>query len=296
MDYRKIKLENERSTHVKKRLNRLNSWNFFKVIYRDNIGRLFGFSLLMLLLYVPLFIMFTYGSYTNASIQAGLPLSTMLGFSTGVWQGAETYLDEVISRNNDLTALYMILASLPLSIMLSGGFAVIRDAFWTGNLETVGVFKSIGKGIKANFPYAIVCQLIISVLVYASYKFIVWSLGALTSVLAVIFYLIVCMVAFCAIIYCVTVCSVSVTYKQSLATTLSDSWRLSVLNPFPNIFHMAFAVLPGVLYLIVMNVSALYTLVLVFIMMFGGMFFPFVWHTHMMRTFALFNPVETKKK
>ena len=46
MDFSKIKLENERSGHVTKRLNRLSTWGFFKVLYRDNIFRLFGFSLL----------------------------------------------------------------------------------------------------------------------------------------------------------------------------------------------------------------------------------------------------------
>ena len=30
--------------------------------------------------------------------------------------------------------------------------------------------------------------------------------------------------------------------------------------------------------------------------MFGGLYFPLVWQTHMMKTFALFHPVEVKKK
>ena len=54
MNFRKIALENERCGHVTKRLNRLNTWKFFQVLYRENMWRVFGFNILVLLLIVPI--------------------------------------------------------------------------------------------------------------------------------------------------------------------------------------------------------------------------------------------------
>ena len=50
MNFRKIALENERCGHVTKRLNRLNTWKFFQVLYRENMWRVFGLNILVLLL------------------------------------------------------------------------------------------------------------------------------------------------------------------------------------------------------------------------------------------------------
>ena len=62
-----------------------------------------------------------------------------------------------------------------MSVVFSGGFAVIRDSFWTGKLSKVGVFRSIGKGIAANFLYAVASVVIIAFGVV--WNFYVLSLG-----------------------------------------------------------------------------------------------------------------------
>ena len=95
--------------------------------------------------------------------------------------------------------------------------------------------------------------------------------------------------------YLLVLCSVAVTYKQSVGANLRDAWLLLWLNTVPNIIHVILAVLPVGLYLITAG-GMLQGMVMVFIIMFGGIYFPLVWHSHMMRTFALFHPVETKKK
>ena len=48
------------------------------------------------------------------------------------------------------------------SVIFCGGFAVIRDSFWTGKVSAVGVFRSIGKGFAANFLYALASTVIIA--------------------------------------------------------------------------------------------------------------------------------------
>ena len=53
VDYKKIKLANERSGQVQKRLNRNGAWKFFKILYRDSMGKVFLLNLLLLLFVIP---------------------------------------------------------------------------------------------------------------------------------------------------------------------------------------------------------------------------------------------------
>lgn len=294
MDYSKIKLDNERCTHVTKRLNRLNTWKFFKVIYRENIWRMFGFNFLMILCLAPILIVMMLGSFHVTEIQQTLPLLNSMGFSTGAWMNAEEYLAEQVQLSNMAYGWLTVAASLLITFMLSGGFAVIRDAFWTGKLSTVGVFKSMGKGIAANILYAFVSTAIIALSVFGIYCLHVW-LSAKILWLAIVLTVLLSIALLFVLTYLLILCSVSVTYKQTLAQNLDDSWRLLWLNILPNLIHALLALAPIALYFIFRG-GLLQQLFLIIVLMFGGLYFPLVWQTHMMKTFALFHPVEVKKK
>lgn len=295
MNFSKIRLNNERNEHVTKRLNRLNTWNFFKVLYRENIWRLFGYSLLMLVCLAPIFAAFIYGSMTNSTITSSLPQLNSYGFSTGVWDGMQEFINSSLYHNNVKIGLIAVAGSVLLSLVFSGGFAVIRDAFWTGKLSAVGVFKSMGKGIKASFLYALVANVVISFTVFGLYCFCTWSLIALPLWATIVIMIVLCLVALVLFIYLLILCSVAVTYKQSVYENLDDAWRLMWLNVLPNLLHFLLALIPIGLFFLFQN-SMLNTIFLVIILMFGGLYFPLVWQTHMMKTFALFHPVEVKKK
>ena len=295
MDYSKIKLNNERNEHVTKRLNRLNTWNFFKVLYRENVMRLFGYSILMIILVAPIVVMMILGSYSNSSLGMTLPQLNGLGFSTGVWDGMQDYFAEVTARNNLYTGLYCVAASLLCSLVLSGGFAVIRDAFWTGKLSAVGVFKSFGKGVKASVLYGIVADVILAFSIFGAYQFYVWAVTVMPLWLSIVLLVLICIVIIFVAIYLFILCSVATVYKQSVADNLDDAWRLMWLNILPNIIHFLLALIPIALYF-AFSGTAFFTIMLVLLLMFGGMYVPLVWQTHMMKTFALFHPVEVKKK
>lgn len=295
MDYSKIKLNNERNQHVTKRLNRLNTWNFFKVLYRENIMRLFGFSLLMILCIAPIIAMMILGAGNNSTLGMKIPQFNGMGFSTGVWEGMQDYYAQQTALNNLYTGLYCILVSLLCAIILSGGFAVIRDAFWTGKLSTVGVFKSLGKGIKASILYAIVADLIIASSIFGAYEFYVWAITVMPLWLSIVLLVLICILIMFVAIYLFILCSVATVYKQSVADNMDDAWRLMWLNILPNIIHFLLALIPIALYF-ALSGTMLFTILLVLLLMFGGMYVPLVWQTHMMKTFALFHPVEVKKK
>ena len=294
MDYSKIKLENERNSHVTKRLNRLNTWQFFKVIYRENIWRMFGFNFLMVLCLIPIFVVMMLSSLHIMELQQTLPVLNSMGFSTGAWVTLDEYIAARVKDSNVFYGWMTVVSSLLITFILSGGFAVIRDAFWTGKLSTVGVFKSIGKGIKANVLYAFVTTVVIALSVFGIYCLYTW-LSAQILWLAIVLVVLLSIVALFVTAYLLILCSVSVTYKQSVLQNLDDSWRLLWLNVFPNLIHLLLALIPVALYF-VFSGGLLQQLYLIILLMFGGLYFPLVWQTHMMKTFALFHPVEVKKK
>ena len=296
MDYSKIRLNNERNEHVTKRLNRLSAWKFFRVLYRENIWRLLGFSILMVLCLVPLFVMIVIGSINLSGLEQTLPTLNSFGFSTGVWSGVADFYNHQAMRSKIYTALFSVSASLLVTIILSGGLAVIRDAFWTGKLSTVGVFKSIWKGIKANIAYAFISTMLIAAAVFGIYVFCVWGQLMLPVWATIIIAIALSILAMFLGVYLLILCSVSVTYKQSVFENLDDSWRLMWLNILPNIIHFLVALLPIPLYFVFSGNMMLQMIYLSLLLMFGGMYFPLVWQTHMMKTFALFHPVDTKKK
>ena len=295
MDYSKIKLDNERNSHVTKRLNRLNTWKFFKVIYRENIWRMFGYNFLMIICLLPIFVVLLLGSYKQTELQQSLPMLNGFGFSTGVWVNLDQYIAARAQENNFNYGWLAVAGSMLITVILSGGFAVIRDAFWTGKLSTVGVFKSMWKGIKANILYGFVANVIISLSVFGIYVFFVAIKGMDLLWLAIVGAVVLGIIALFVAMYLLVLCSVTVTYKQSVKQNLSDSWRLMWLNTFPNLIHLVLALIPVALYFVFQN-GLFQQLYLIVLLMFGGLYFPLVWQTHMMKTFALFHPVEVKKK
>lgn len=295
MDYSQIKLENERNTHVTKRLNRLSAWSFFKVLYRDNMWRLFGYSILMLLCIVPVIIMFYSGAIVNTSLQRELPMLNAVGFSTGVWDGVDAVYQAGVTANNYVSGAKIALAGLILAVVLSGGFAVIRDAFWTGKLSTVGVFKSLWLGFKSNILYALVAAAIISFGAYGLFAFYTAISALVPAWLAIVLLVLLCIAFAFLAMYLTILCSVSVTYKQSVAQNLKDSWLLMWMNVLPNLVHFILMLVPVGLYFLFSN-GVLFSLYMVLLIMFGGMYVPLVWQVHMMKTFALFHPVEARKK
>ena len=296
MDYSKIRLENERNEHVTKRLNRLSAWKFFRVLYRDNMGRLIIFSFLMLLCLAPLFAMLVLGSYNLSSFEQTLPTLNSYGFSTGTWSGVADYYAQKVVHSRIQTALLSICASLLFTITLSGGLAVMRDAFWTGKLSTVGVLKSMWKGIKANIAYAFVSTVLIASAVVGVYVFCVWAQVNLPLWATIIIAIVLSLVVMLLCVYLLILCSVSVTYNQSVLANLDDSWRLMWLNILPNIVHFLLSLMPIILYFVFSGNMMLQMIYMALLLMFGGMYFPLVWQTHMMKTFALFHPVDAKKK
>lgn len=291
MDYKEILLDNERSTHLTKRLNRLSGWQFFKVLYRNDFIKIILLNIFLLLFTVPCILLY-YINQTNISmIMSLLPYSNTFGVGTSVWLGTSEYMTAQSLICNNQFHLWGSLTLLVLAFIFSGGFAVIRDSFWTGKLV---IFKPFFSGVAANIPYTLGGTAVLSGMylgIYYLQNFLISVLPLWAAIVIIVFaYL---LLAFTAL-YMFVLFSVTVTYKQSFAQNLKDSWLLLFMNIFPNIFHFIFALIPFAL-IPLMSAQILSALIVVFFLMFGMFYLVFVWSVHMMKTFALFHPVISKK-
>ncbi len=286
----KIKLEGERSTHLQKRLNRLSSAKFFGVLYRVNMGRMLLVNLLIVLCCIPAYYVYITAVTAVYNLTVSLPTYSIFGVSSGMWVDVYSYISTASTAIYQSYMWWFALAVLMLSFVLSGVFAILRDAFWTGSMK---VFSSFGRGVKANYGYALISSAVIAgmgVGIVWSYWFIYPTLATWVGIIMLVG---MALVALFVTMYLLILCSVTVTYKQSVGRSLADSWNLFMLNVLPTIFRFCMAMLPV---LLLMVSSTLASLLIVIMLMVGLFYIPFVWQTYMMQVFALFHPVEQVKK
>ncbi|MEG1527605.1 MAG: hypothetical protein RR248_02665 [Clostridia bacterium] len=292
IDYKQIKLENERSTHLTKRLNRLSIWGFFKVLYRNEMIKLMLSNLFFLLFAIPC--VFAFVNYTNnvSLLTQTLPSSNAFGIGSAVWLGVGQETTSSMLVIGSKFHLWLTLALCAFAFVFSGGFAVVRDAFWTGKIT---FFKSFWLGIKSNLPYTIICTALLScmyfgIYVLQNYILTTLPLWAMICILVVAYILLVLLIMYCLILF-----SVTNTYKQSVGANLKDAWLLLWMNILPNFVQLIIMALPAGL-LAGFATSFIGSLAIMFFFMIGAFYMVFVWSTHMMRTFALFHPIDPKAK
>ena len=164
VDYKLIKLENERSTHLTKRLNRLSGWQFFKVLYRDSMGKMMLSNFLLLLALTPLAVAVVYFYVQINNALHALPYYNTLGSGNGIWTGVYEHFQTVQANYVDQGLLWGLLAFLGVSLIFSGGFGIIRDSFWTGKIK---IFKPFASGFKGGILYALATSAIIGGGIYS---------------------------------------------------------------------------------------------------------------------------------
>ncbi len=295
LKYNEIKLANERNEHVSKRLNRLSTWKFFTVLYRDQMLKILLSNILLLIFFLPAVVVFYFNTLDVAQITNILPSANALGMGASVWTGVTDYVSGQSLIISNEYHLWLIPALAALAFTLSGGFAIIRDAFWTGRLT---IFKSFWLGIKGSIAYSLICSSLLSVAYYGIYSlqsFLLSSVGFPKAV-SIIFIVLAYLLLFFAGMYCFILISVAATYKQDAKTNLKDAWLLMWMNILPNSFKLIIALIPVVVLALINLSSSITSFILVIMLFIGAFYIVLVWMTHMMKTFALFHPVTKKEK
>lgn len=227
-----------------------NRWELGWGIVRDNFGKLFGLNLLMLLFFVPLFLLIFlryvqvqyYAVVMPFSGNVGLgypPVPNMVGFSEQIYLTVDKGF-----------MLLLPVAGIIASIGLSGGMYVMRNMVWA---EGVFVGKDFWTGVKKNFLNVFLSTLCYSIFLFVgiisirmcNYTNAVepkWFL-TLSTVLSYI------MLVFLSIVYLYTL-TFGVTYKLKFRSLVKNSVIMTVGLLPVNLFFAAFALVSVILVVI----------------------------------------------
>ena len=286
----KIILKNERSGHVKKLVNELGSWGFFKVIYRNDMLKIIGLNLMLLILFAPaIFLGYRYTSQV-AQFTARLPVSNAIGFGFAPWFSVAAELARLSGIAMTELLLWMLVASVIVGISVAGGMAVIRDSFWTGRLK---IFKAFGRGILENGLACIVCFVLFVGCINGIYHASV-AMRAIPQWASILIQIVMWLVLAFFMLYMMTFLSVNSSYKQSIGRNMKSAWNILMRYIVSTLFKFVIAAIPVIL-LIVTFGAQLFALAIVAMAMIGFFYIIFVWQSHMMIIFSIYNPVEKIK-
>lgn len=291
-NYRKlIVLQNERSTHLEKKVNELSGWQFFRTLYNSDMLRTLGLNLLMILFFVPAGYVIIRNWMDMTAIGASLPIANNVGVGIAPWFGAQEFLNNYTANANNTMFLWLIPALGVFSVAIAGSFAVIRDAFWVGRVK---VWKTFWKSVASSALIIAPCLCLLSATIFGVFTLTSLLAGlAIPSWIAVVASIIMWIAVGLFALYLFIFFAVVTVYKQPVQISLKSAWHLTTMNIVANIIKLLIAFLP-VLGLFVLS-GFFFTMLLSLIVLLGFYYIALVWMHHMMKTFSLFNPVVKKR-
>lgn len=277
----KIVFRNERSQFVTKVENTTGGWRFFGYLYNTAMFRVLLLQLLMLIFVVPVVaLIFISQSRFNALAQS-LPYSATFGLGIMPWFGLQPYLTASMGAVTEEMYLWMLLCIPVITIGLCGGFAVIRDAYWTGKLR---IFRSFGSGICQTtlrfLPFTLVFAGGLLGLFYLNN-----AMAALPSWLVAVIDIVILVVLLLILMIGFVYLGTSTLFRESVGEGLKNALALTFRHIWTNLATFIFMLLP-VAVLLFVNVSVIQTMLGVLMVMFGMIYIGIVWMIHMIRVTA----------
>lgn len=277
----KIAFRNERSQFVTKVENTTGGWKFFGYLYNTAMFRVLLLQLLMLIFVVPVVVLIMISNSKITVLSQDLPYSATFGLGIMPWFGLQPYLSASVSAITEEMYLWMLLCVPVITIGLSGGFAVLRDAYWTGKLR---IFKSFGSGICQTtlrfLPFTLVFAGGILGLFYLN-KALAPVASWLVAVINIVLWAVLLLILMIGFVYLGT----STLYKEPVGVGLKNALALTFRHIWSNIATFIFMLLP-VAVLLFVQVSMVQTFLGVMMVMFGMIYIGLVWMIHMIRVTA----------
>ncbi|MBQ6728184.1 MAG: hypothetical protein IJQ87_04510 [Clostridia bacterium] len=142
-----------------------NRWELFWDIVKGRFWKLVLLNLLVLLFFIPLFLLIFYRSAAISSFGASMPFAQ--GFGVGYQAplslvGAE---QQIVFNVNLITYLFLPIVLMIAALGVSGGAYVIRNMVWT---EGIFVANDFWRGIKQNIKQMLLIALLYSIVFYLS--------------------------------------------------------------------------------------------------------------------------------
>ncbi len=271
-------ISGERSQQITKIEHESGGWTFFKHLYSSAMFRLLLLNILMILFLAPAVVVIFLASSQLTALSSNLPYSSTFGLGIMPWFGIEPYLQQSTLEISTKMYLWLFLAIPVATIGFSGGFAVIRDSYWTGKLR---IFKSFGNGICQGalpfLPFTIFFPAALFGLFHMNN-----ALASSPDWLVIVINVVAWIVVFVVMMFGFLFLAVSLLYKQGIAKNFADTCKLFVRYFFGNVMTFVFVILPVVL-LYVINSSFVTTFVLTLMFMFGMIYIGLIWMIHVMR-------------
>ncbi|MBQ7408240.1 MAG: hypothetical protein IJW13_03090 [Clostridia bacterium] len=263
-----------------------NRWELGWDVFRNNLGKLFGLNLLMLLFFLPVIAVFVlryiYVEY-NALI---MPFSQNVAVGYPAIPMTPGLTEQVYVMANRNSILFLPLAGIFASVGLSGGMYVMRNMIWG---EGVMVGRDFWTGVKKNFGIVFVATLVYSIIITmcifsaSVVKYInatgngAWWI-TLSSILSYAFGI------FFTIIYLYAL-TLGVTYELKFKALMRNSFIMSIGLLPTNLFFAAFALISVIL---MFMGSLLFTLGLMLFVLFGLSAAALIWTDYSHWTFDKF--------
>lgn len=228
-----------------------NRWELGWGILRDNLGKIFGLNLLMLLFFIPVIALIVI-RYMNIQYQAIVyPFAGNIGLGYPAVPNTVGFAESIYYMVDRNTFMLMPIAGIIASVGISGGFYVMRNMVWA---EGVSVGRDFWSGVKKNFLNVFLCTLIYTVFLFLGVLSI--RMGNLINAtdgakwyitLSIVLGYIV--LTFFTIVYLFSL-TLGVTYKLKFHNLLKNSCIMAIgLLPL-NLFFALFALLSVILIVI----------------------------------------------
>lgn len=226
-----------------------NRWELFWDILKGRFWKLVVLNLLVLVFFIPLFLLIFYRSAVMSGMGANMPFAQ--GFGVG-YQAPLSLVgtEQQIAFNVNIVAyLFLPIALMIAAIGVSGGAYVVRNMVWT---EGIFVANDFWRGIRQNIKQMLLIALVYSIVFYLSAiavsvadfsvangtdKTWLFVISKIFSIITVIFFTVMTM----------HMITMSVTYELKFRALIRNSFLFTIGLLPQNAFFLLLGLIPFLL-------------------------------------------------
>lgn len=228
-----------------------NRWELFWDIFKGRFGKIVTINLLMLIFFIPLFLLLFFRYVSLANYGAIYPFNQPFGLGFQAIENMTGYSENIIFTVNSITLLFLPIVAIIASIGVAGGAYVIRNMVWT---EGIFVSNDFWRGIKQNVKQIIMVALLYSLVFYLTIvmtSFADWVLAInqtnkwlfiVSQVISYLFLAIFTIMTFHMITMCVT-------YELKISQLIKNSFLFTIGLLPQNVFFLVLGAIPFLLLL-----------------------------------------------
>lgn len=142
-----------------------NRWELFWDIFKGRFGKLVIVNLLVLLFFIPLFLLLFFRYVGLVNYGSIYPFSQCFGVGYGALPSMVGYAENIVFNVNLIIYILTPIVFMIAAVGVSGGAYVIRNMVWT---EGIFVANDFWRGIKQNIKQMLMIALVYSLVFYLS--------------------------------------------------------------------------------------------------------------------------------